>query len=311
MQDLLFKSMTGYLQNKLGGGSATKDPITITRVENVSGFHGKRIIINDLNIDKEMYHKFLEQYCQVSLEDHIIFELTTLGGDLQYALLISQILMHHKGNVSVHVPKYALSGGTIIALAADEIIFSTVGSLGPIDPQYFGLSVPNYTSTFLEMQSDSFKPSNSGLGSWLWFGMKCLYQSLTKVNNDHKEFIMKMLVGKKRTNEQAEKIYNFFTHSKDHRTPIFWRDIPNTLDLNIGVDQDMLYRMYARVDKTLSKQEDKEEESDDDDTEELLEKRDHDLLQGIDIKSIFNLVKQEMKKQKDDTNIERDIKTKN
>jgi ClpP class serine protease len=37
--------------------------------------------------------------------------------------------------VTVFVPHYAMSGGTIIALAADEIVMDANAVLGPVDPQ--------------------------------------------------------------------------------------------------------------------------------------------------------------------------------
>ena len=33
------------------------------------------------------------------------------------------------------VPHYAMSGGTLIALAADEIVLDAHAALGPVDPQ--------------------------------------------------------------------------------------------------------------------------------------------------------------------------------
>jgi len=41
----------------------------------------------------------------------------------------------HKGKVTVFVPHYAMSGGTLIALAADEIVMDPNAVLGPVDPQ--------------------------------------------------------------------------------------------------------------------------------------------------------------------------------
>jgi ClpP class serine protease len=45
----------------------------------------------------------------------------------------------HKAKVTVYVPVYAMSGGTLIALAADEIVLGEFSVLGPIDPQIAGL----------------------------------------------------------------------------------------------------------------------------------------------------------------------------
>ena len=41
--------------------------------------------------------------------------------------------------LTVFVPVYAMSGGTLIALAADEIVLGEFSVLGPIDPQIAGL----------------------------------------------------------------------------------------------------------------------------------------------------------------------------
>jgi ClpP class serine protease len=48
---------------------------------------------------------------------------------------IAHALRHHKGKVTVFVPHYAMSGGTLIAMAADEIVMSANAVLGPVDPQ--------------------------------------------------------------------------------------------------------------------------------------------------------------------------------
>ena len=42
--------------------------------------------------------------------------------------------------MTVYVPVYAMSGGTLIALAADEIVLGEFSVLGPIDPQIAGLA---------------------------------------------------------------------------------------------------------------------------------------------------------------------------
>jgi ClpP class serine protease len=61
--------------------------------------------------------------------------LHTPGGLVLAALQIARAIHEHKGKVTVFVPHYAMSGGTLIALAADEIIMSRHAVLGPIDPQ--------------------------------------------------------------------------------------------------------------------------------------------------------------------------------
>jgi ClpP class serine protease len=61
--------------------------------------------------------------------------LHTPGGLVLAALQIARAIREHKAKVTIFVPHYAMSGGTLIALAADEIVMSRHAVLGPIDPQ--------------------------------------------------------------------------------------------------------------------------------------------------------------------------------
>jgi ClpP class serine protease len=59
----------------------------------------------------------------------------TPGGLVLAAEQIANALRRHPAKVTVMVPHYAMSGGTLIALAADEIIMDENAVLGPVDPQ--------------------------------------------------------------------------------------------------------------------------------------------------------------------------------
>lgn len=61
--------------------------------------------------------------------------LHTPGGLVLAASQIAHALKNHKGKVTVFIPHYAMSGGTLLALAADEIIMDPNAVLGPVDPQ--------------------------------------------------------------------------------------------------------------------------------------------------------------------------------
>jgi len=61
--------------------------------------------------------------------------LHTPGGLVLAAEQIAHALAEHKGKVTVFVPHYAMSGGTLIALTADEVVMDPNAVLGPVDPQ--------------------------------------------------------------------------------------------------------------------------------------------------------------------------------
>jgi ClpP class serine protease len=64
--------------------------------------------------------------------------LHTPGGLVLASEQISRALVEHKGKVTVFVPHYAMSGGTMIALAADLIVMDPNAVIGPVDPQIGG-----------------------------------------------------------------------------------------------------------------------------------------------------------------------------
>ncbi len=61
--------------------------------------------------------------------------LHTPGGMVVAARQIASALADHDGRVTAVVPHYAMSGGTLIALAADEVVLDAHAALGPVDPQ--------------------------------------------------------------------------------------------------------------------------------------------------------------------------------
>jgi ClpP class serine protease len=63
----------------------------------------------------------------------------TPGGIVLAAMQIARAVEAHPAKVTAYVPVYAMSGGTLIALAADEIVMGEFSVLGPIDPQILGL----------------------------------------------------------------------------------------------------------------------------------------------------------------------------
>ncbi len=61
--------------------------------------------------------------------------LHTPGGLVLATEQIAMALCRHPGKVTVFIPHYAMSGGTLLALAANEIVMDENAVLGPVDPQ--------------------------------------------------------------------------------------------------------------------------------------------------------------------------------
>jgi ClpP class serine protease len=85
----------------------------------------------DINDAEEMMHACALTDPDVPLD----LVLHTPGGLVLASLQIARAVRHRKSKVTVFVPHYAMSGGTLIALAADEIVMAPHAVLGPVDPQ--------------------------------------------------------------------------------------------------------------------------------------------------------------------------------
>jgi ClpP class serine protease len=93
------------------------------------GFPVARYI--DINDSEEVLRAIQMTDADVPLD----LVLHTPGGLVLAALQIAKAVREHKAKVTVFVPHYAMSGGTLIALAADEIVMCEHSALGPIEPQ--------------------------------------------------------------------------------------------------------------------------------------------------------------------------------
>jgi ClpP class serine protease len=86
-------------------------------------------------IDIEDSEQILRAIRETPEDTPIDLVLHTPGGLVLASDQIAYALRRHRGRVTVFVPHYAMSGGTLIALAADEIVMDRDAVLGPVDPQ--------------------------------------------------------------------------------------------------------------------------------------------------------------------------------
>ncbi len=91
------------------------------------------------HIDLEDAQTIIAAIKETPPEVPIDLVLHTPGGIVLAAMQIARAVEAHPAKVTVFVPIYAMSGGTLIALAADEIVLGEFSVLGPIDPQIVGL----------------------------------------------------------------------------------------------------------------------------------------------------------------------------
>jgi ClpP class serine protease len=145
--------------------------------------------------------------------------LHTPGGLVLAAYQIAHAIRMHQGRITVFVPHYAMSGGTLIALAADEIVMEEHAVLGPVDPQ-----LGEYPAASLVKLAESKPISDIDDKSWLLadIGRKAIEQIRVQV---------KSLLDGKYAPEKAEGLARILTEGR-------WiQDYPITYEesVNLGL----------------------------------------------------------------------------
>lgn len=135
--------------------------------------------------------------------------LHTPGGLVLASEQIANALEKHPAKVTVFVPHYAMSGGTMIALAADEIVMDDNAVLGPVDPQLGEYPAASILKVIREKSKDEIDDKTLILGD---IAVKAMVQV--------KEFVVNLLqdnVGA----DKAEEIAEILTQGKwTHDYPI-------------------------------------------------------------------------------------------
>lgn len=104
--------------------------------------------------------------------------LHTPGGLVLAAEQIAWALTSHEAKVTVFVPHYAMSGGTLLALAADEIVMDEHAVLGPIDPQLGNYPAVSILKAIEQKDKNSLDDTTLILGDMAAKAMVQVYESV-------------------------------------------------------------------------------------------------------------------------------------
>ncbi len=157
--------------------------------------------------------------------------LHTPGGLVLASEQIAEALLRHPGKVTVFVPHYAMSGGTLVALAADELVMDENAVLGPLDPQ---LGKCPAASLIKVLESKEAKDIDDQTFILADVAGKALRQIKVTVKN---------LLLKHMDQEQADKIAEKLTQGTwTHDYPI---EVKEMAEMGINVNTDMPAGVYS------------------------------------------------------------------
>jgi ClpP class serine protease len=135
LQPVVQRQMLGLARRRALAGIASKrnaTVITLIHRQETMSFLGFPVM---RHIDIDDSQSVLRAIRESPPGRDVEIILHTPGGLVLAASQIAKALADHQGRVIAIVPHYAMSGGTLIALAADEIRVDDHACLGPVDPQ--------------------------------------------------------------------------------------------------------------------------------------------------------------------------------
>lgn len=134
LQRRLLESARRRLRERIESDRGSRVILLVHREERMSLFGFNLMRSLDVQDSEEIVRAIL----QTEPDKPIDLILHTPGGLALASLQIARAVARHKAKVTAFVPHYAMSGGTLIALAADQIVMCEHAVLGPVDPQVGG-----------------------------------------------------------------------------------------------------------------------------------------------------------------------------
>ena len=111
--------------------------------------------IDGTGIDDNDKNAFMQAMCGLDRSKGLDLILHTPGGAIAATESIVYYLKKMFGNdIRVFVPQIAMSAGTMISLSSKEIVMGKQSNLGPIDPQFGGMSCAGIIEEFETALSD-------------------------------------------------------------------------------------------------------------------------------------------------------------
>ncbi len=161
--------------------------------------------------------------------------LHTPGGLVLAAEQIAMALCRRKAPVTVFIPHYAMSGGTLIAMAADQIVMDENAVLGPVDPQLGGYPAASIVQV-LERKSINEIDDQTLI----------LADIARKAQDQVRETISQILTSKNKPGDQANAIAEILSSGRwTHDYPI---SVDEARNLNLPVSTDLPKEIYQLMD---------------------------------------------------------------
>jgi hypothetical protein len=96
-----------------------------------------RIVQATIGLEEELATEEMVELTNSEEIDSLYLILNTYGGRADSSFKVARRLRSHFEHIKVYIPHFALSGGTLLALAGNQIVLGEMSHIGPIDLQVF------------------------------------------------------------------------------------------------------------------------------------------------------------------------------
>lgn len=235
----LWKNMVKMRDELLASMEKSRQSRVITLIHRCEFKEG-----GDQYITIDNTEEILQEIRATPAETRIDFIIHCPGGMALPAEQIALALRSHSGGVSAIVPYYAMSGATLVCVAADEVIMEPFSVLGPLDPQIGDFPSPSLLK-LLEV-----KPVQS-----ISDEMVMLADLAEKALGQMMGFVVSLL-SDRMNQEEARKVAEYFTGGYlTHDSAITFRELKSLgLPVKIGVPPEVhrFMRMHRLVQRSPS-----------------------------------------------------------
>lgn len=222
----------------------------------------------ETQIANDVLPKFAEHLDRFGDAKKITLFLYTNGGDTLAAWSLVNLIKSYCDEFEVIIPANCFSSGTLICLAADELIMTKQAMLGPIDPSVNGPlnpqipgPVPNmkvpvsveHVNAYIEMAKTDFGISNEELMTKILLNLSEKIHPLTlgqvyKSKSQIQMLARKLLAPKQLEKEKEDKIINFLcSESGSHDYSIRRKEASEDLGLRVIKPSVEFYEVIKRV----------------------------------------------------------------
>jgi ClpP class serine protease len=181
----------------------------------------------------------LQQVRETPPDKPIDFIIHTEGGLTFAANLIAMALKYHQGKVTVMVPFYAMSDGTYVVLAADEIMMEKCSILQPLEPLIDDMPATSVMSILKRKPIETISDRTI-----------LLAEAARMEAENAKEFV-KWLLSDHMTEEQAAHVANFLVGGFMASTTPITLDVARAIGLNVveGVPE-KVHQLFETIEFT-------------------------------------------------------------